>query len=109
MYTYIIYIYIHLYIYVYIYIYIHTYTYVDIYIYIYVGMHTYEHSVVGSIGAVDININIHRVNPRAPLKPSCLIMRRNLAFTRYCYYQYGMVYGIQKGGRAKVVYCPIVV
>ena len=32
-----------------------------------------------------------------------------LAFTRYCYYQYCMVYGIQKGGRRRVVYCPIAV
>jgi len=32
---------------------------------------------------------------------------RNLAFTRYCHHQYGMVYGIQKGGRWGVVYCAI--
>jgi len=32
-----------------------------------------------------------------------------LAFTRYCYYQYCMVYGIPKGGRGGVVYCPIAV
>jgi len=33
----------------------------------------------------------------------------NFAFTRYCYYQYYMVYNIQKGGRWGIVYCPIVV
>ena len=31
------------------------------------------------------------------------------AFTRYCYDQYCMVYGIQQGGREGVVYWPIVV
>jgi len=32
-----------------------------------------------------------------------------LAFTRYCYYQYCIVYSIPKGGRGGVVYCPIAV
>ena len=32
-----------------------------------------------------------------------------LAFTRYCYSQYCMVYGIHKGVRVGVVYCPITV
>jgi len=32
-----------------------------------------------------------------------------LALTRYWYYQYCLVYGIQKGGRGGVVYCPIAV
>ena len=32
-----------------------------------------------------------------------------LAFTRYCYYQYCTVYGIPKGGRGGVLYCPIIV
>jgi len=31
------------------------------------------------------------------------------AFTRYGYYQYCLVYGIPKGGRGGVVYCPIAV
>ena len=30
-----------------------------------------------------------------------------LAFTRYCHYQYCVVYGIHKGGRGGVVYCAI--
>jgi len=32
-----------------------------------------------------------------------------LAFTRYCHYQYCMVYGIHKGGWEGGVYCAIVV
>jgi len=32
-----------------------------------------------------------------------------LAFTRYCYYQYCMVYGIHKRGRVGVVYCALIV
>jgi len=34
-------------------------------------------------------------------------MARTLAFTRYCHYQYGMVYGIRQGGRGVVVYWAI--
>jgi len=34
---------------------------------------------------------------------------RELAFTRYCNYQYCMVYGKHKGDRKGSVYCPIVV
>jgi len=33
----------------------------------------------------------------------------DLAFTRYCYCQYCIVYGIQKGARGGVVYCAIYV
>jgi len=28
-----------------------------------------------------------------------------LAYTRYCHYQYGIVYGITREGRGGVVYC----
>ena len=34
---------------------------------------------------------------------------RRLAFTRYCHYQYGTVYGIHKEDRVRVVYCALVV
>jgi len=40
--------------------------------------------------------------------PSC-IARWCLAFTRYCCYQHCIVYGMPKGGRGGVVYCPIAV
>ena len=33
----------------------------------------------------------------------------SLAFTRYCFNQSCMVYGIHKGGRGGVLYCPIAV
>ena len=35
--------------------------------------------------------------------------KRGLAFTRCCYDQYCMVYCIPKGGRGRVVYCPMAV
>jgi len=36
-----------------------------------------------------------------------LHLRRKLAFTRYCHYQYCRVYGIKRGGGGGVVYCTI--
>ena len=35
------------------------------------------------------------------------MLGRDLDFTRYCHYQYRMVYSIQKGGGGGVVHCAI--
>ena len=53
----------------------------------------------GARGASELTprVNTGRASERARVNP---------AFTRYCYHQYCMVYGIQKGGRGGVLYFP---
>ena len=67
-------------------------------------MHVYMYVYCG-MSVSYINIKPHSLwvdNPSAALP-------RILAFTRYCYNEYCMVYGILERGRGGIVYCPIAV
>jgi len=54
----------------------------------------------------DIHVPIQTLTPSPRVKGSA---KEYLAFTRDCYAQYCMVYGIQTRGRRGVEYCAIVV
>ena len=58
----------------------------------------------------EIGCEVVRVRVTRPPGPGGRWMKRppTLAFTRYCQYQYSMVYGIQTEGRGRVMCCAIV-
>jgi len=104
-----IYMYIHPYIYIYMYIYICIHMYVHIYIHIHRHIYICISPVAWSAGAGAVDTYTHTITYTHRYR--CLYIstftrsrwcnsrRCGLAFTRYCYYQYCVVYSIQTGGR----------